>query len=135
MDKKESTQLIQKGGMIETQPNEKRCSELIESHILELPSCCPISGNPQGGSEIEISYRPGELLLEVASLRKYVDSYVNGRGEVRSMEGMVQQITQDCADVLRVVVKITARLILEPQQRMKLETRATPQKAVNLQGQ
>jgi NADPH-dependent 7-cyano-7-deazaguanine reductase QueF len=83
-----------------------------------------MSGNPLEGSLIEISYAPSDRILEVASLRTYVDSYIGGRGEIRSMEGMIQQITQDCANVAGVMVHSVARLNINPNQRMTLECSA-----------
>lgn len=93
-------------------------------HILPLKPCCPISGNPVTGSAIEIEYRADELLLEVISLREYVDSYQGGRGDIRSMEGMIQQITQDCANAVKTSVHVTARLNIHPRQSMTLECSA-----------
>jgi NADPH-dependent 7-cyano-7-deazaguanine reductase QueF len=104
--------------MIKTQPNEARCDRTMVMHELQLPKCCPRSGNPFPGSWVQISYRPEKLLLEVASLKEYIASYVGGRGDVRSMEGMIQNITQDCANTLRCEVEATADLKIEPEQRM-----------------
>lgn len=107
-----------------TQPNEKRCQTMKETHRLELKPCCPISGNPLAGSVIEIEYRVGELVLEVAALRAYVDSYQGGRGDVRSMEGMCQQITQDCANAVQTSVWTRATLNIAPEQQMIVECSA-----------
>jgi NADPH-dependent 7-cyano-7-deazaguanine reductase QueF len=103
-----------------TQPNERRCTSTKEGHKLMLPVCCPYSQNPRPGSSIRINYIPAETLLEVASLHAYIDSYRGGRGEVRSMEGMIQNITKDCADTLGVHVEVTAELLLDPSQTMYL---------------
>lgn len=107
-----------------TQRNEKRCHTMKETHRLELKPCCPISGNPLAGSVIEIEYRVDELVLEVAALRAYVDSYQGGRGDVRSMEGMCQQITQDCADAVQTSVWTRATLNIAPEQQMIVECSA-----------
>ena len=106
---------------LKTQPNENRCSYTIETHIVALPSCCPVSHNPQAGSTIAIRYRARFCVLEVESLVKYLDSYIGGRGPIRSMEGMIQQITSDCAKVLRTTVEVRAELNLLPEQKMILE--------------
>jgi NADPH-dependent 7-cyano-7-deazaguanine reductase QueF len=111
-----------------TQPNEKRCHTMRETHTLSLPNCCPVTQNPQKGSTVQISYSPDRLILEVASLRAYVDSYVGGRGDVRSMEGMIQQITQDCANTVGVMVHSVALLLINPNQKMQLECSALCQK-------
>ena len=107
-----------------TQPNEKRCHTMKETHLLELKPCCPISGNPQAGSVLEIEYRVDERILEVEALRAYVDSYIGGRGDVRSMEGMCQQITQDCANAVQTMVHTRATLNIAPAQRMIVECSA-----------
>lgn len=115
-----------KENMIKTQPNERRCGEMIERHGLYLPKCCPMTENPQPGSMMQIRYRPNDVILEVASLREYVTEYVGGRCDVRSMEGMVQNIAQDCANAVGVKVRIKAKLVLLPEQTMKLTVKAWP---------
>lgn len=107
-----------------TQPNEKRCHRTRETHILPLAECCPYSHNPRPGSEIQISYDVTDKILEVESLRAYVDSYIGGKGEIRSMEGMIQAITQDCADAAGTMCHTVAELVIEPNQRMRLECAA-----------
>lgn len=109
---------------LKTQKNEHRCHTMTSVHTLDLKPCCPISGNPLAGSVVEIEYRAADHLLEVEALRAYVDSYQGGRGDVRSMESMIQQITQDCADTLRCAVHVTARLNIAPEQKMRLECAA-----------
>lgn len=107
-----------------TQPNEKRCHRMEETHVLPLSPACPFSGNPRPGSKLRIKYEPKDKILEVASLRKYVDSYKGGKGDIRSMEGMVQAITQDCANATGVACYVRAELIIEPDQEMILECSA-----------
>lgn len=97
---------------LKTQPNEARCHKMRVTHTLSIPPCCPVSKNPLEGSEIEIAYTPREVILEVEALRVYIDSYQGGRGDVRSMEGMIQQICQDCANLLDTPVHCIARLNL-----------------------
>jgi NADPH-dependent 7-cyano-7-deazaguanine reductase QueF len=109
---------------IKTQPNEKRCHRMTQTHKLSIPPCCPMSGNPLDGSFIEITYQPDKLILEVASLRSFVDSYKGGKGEIRSMEGMIQDITRICANTVRVMVHSVAMLNINPGQSMKLECAA-----------
>lgn len=112
--------------MIKTQPNEKRCGETVERHEFELPPCCPITKNPQTGSCVKIKYRPDKTILEVDSLHGYIREYIGGRLDVRSMEGMIQNIAQDCANSVGVKVKVSARIILQPIQKMKLVCTAYP---------
>lgn len=100
---------------------------MTETHILELPRCCPMSGNPQPGSTLEIAYRPAAVVLEVTALRAYVDSYIGGRGDVRSMEGMIQQITQEAANAVGECVSVRADLIINPAQQMRLFCEAIPE--------
>lgn len=109
-----------------TQPNEKRCAFMIETHILPLKPACPYSGNPKAGSLVTIAYRPESLIIEVASLREYVDSYTGGLGDIRSMEGMIQSITQDCADATKAQCTVIADLIIDPGQEMQLQCIAIP---------
>jgi NADPH-dependent 7-cyano-7-deazaguanine reductase QueF len=99
---------------------------MIEIHELDIPSCCPVTKNPQPGSVLKIKYRPKRVILEVEYLEIYIREYVGGRLDVRSMEGMVQNIAQDCARTLGVKVKVTAKLILLPKQKMKLQCTAWP---------
>src|SRR6187399_725040 len=107
-----------------TQPNEKRCHRTRETHILPLEKCCPMSGNPMPGSEIEISYDLADRILEVESLRQYVDSYIGGKDDIRSMEGMIQAITQDCANAVGTMCHVVANLVIAPNQKMRLECSA-----------
>lgn len=113
---------------LKTQPNENRCSVTWVTHSLSIPQCCPVTRNPQPGSELTILYSPLKTLLEVAALRAYIDSYQGGRGDVRSMEGMIQNIAQDCADCINQVVKAVAELNLEPNQKMTVECVANPKR-------
>jgi NADPH-dependent 7-cyano-7-deazaguanine reductase QueF len=109
-----------------TVPNEKRCLWTKETHYLDIPPCCPVSGNPIPLSTLTITYEPQDLILEVASLRAYINSFQNGRGAVRSMEGMIQTIAQDAANALRIYVKVKATLTIKPHQTMILKCTAAP---------
>lgn len=115
--------------IIATQPNTFPDVALFQRHILPLPSCCPVSGNPQPGSEITIVYRATEKFLEVYSLRKYIDSYIDGHPSgVRDMEGMIQQIAQDCSIAVKTYVRVDATIILQNKDRMHLTAKARPPK-------
>jgi NADPH-dependent 7-cyano-7-deazaguanine reductase QueF len=111
---------------LKTQPNEDRCASTWVTHKLALPKCCPVTGNPFPGSEIEITYTPNFFILEVAALHAYIQSYVGGRGDVRSMEGMIQNIAQDCSNCIEQTVKVIANLSLEPTQKMRVECITNP---------
>jgi NADPH-dependent 7-cyano-7-deazaguanine reductase QueF len=110
------------------QPNENRCAFTEHEHIFNLPECCPISRNPRPGSTISIIYKGRAGFLEVASLRAFIYSYVGGKGEVRSMEGMLQEIAQSCADILGVDVKVFSDLNIDPSQKMRVTCYAFPAK-------
>lgn len=112
--------------VLTTVPNEARCLWTRETHYLDVPSCCPVSGNPIPLSTVKITYEPNKVILEVESLRAYIDSYKGGRGEVRSMEGMIQTIAQDAANILRVYVRVKACLSIKPHQKMLLKCAASP---------
>ena len=99
---------------LETQPNERRCSFTESAHIFRIQGACPVSDNPQKGSELTIKYIPDEYVLEVAALKKFLDSFIGGRGEVRSMEGMIQTIAKECSEILKVDVEVLADLIIKP---------------------
>lgn len=115
-----------------TQPNERRCATMHETHVLALPECCPFSKNPLPGSEVRISYDPLDFVLEVQSLRDYIDSYRGGLRDaegqifIRSMEGMIQNIAQDAANAVQAHVKVKAKLRIAPDQKMVLVCYANP---------
>ena len=103
----------------------------IERHILDIPPCCPVSGNPLLGSTITIIYRPQAVVLDVIPLPSYIRQFVGGlRGkdgmiEVRDMEAMIQRIASDCCAALGVAVRVSAFLVLWPHdQRMIIKARA-----------
>lgn len=108
------------------QINEGRCAFTEHEHVLDLLRCCPVSGNPQPGSVLSIFYKGQRGFLEVQSLLDYVQTYVGGKGDIRSMEGMIQAIAQDCADILEVDVRVEARLMIKPSQRMIVKCYAFP---------
>lgn len=114
--------------MIGTMPNLHRAA-LRSCHTFDLPPMCPVSGNPQPGSVIEVWYTPDRLFLEVETLAAYIASYIGGRSVggvfIRDMEQTIQQIAQDCADAIRVEVAVVARLNIGTQQ-MRLIVKARP---------
>lgn len=99
--------------ILQTQANIFPVIPVLQWHILPLPSCCPVSGNPQPGSVIVILYHANDKFLEVYSLRKLVDSYIGGKPGVRDMEGMIQSVAQSCRDILAVPVTVGAFIILQ----------------------
>lgn len=91
----------------------------IERHRLPLPRMCPVSGNPQPGSELTLIYRPREWVLEVYSLQSQVRRFqggwpgTGGYPEERNMEGAVRLLAQMAADALGVPVRARAELVLD----------------------
>lgn len=102
---------------------------LIATHVsLTYPfaQLCPISGEPQAGSTITISYDASKALLETKSLRAYLASFAgeNVHG-VRDLEETVQVVAQHCADVLRKPVQVIAHYHLKVGE-MKVDVRVEP---------
>lgn len=117
--------------MIQTQPNERRTGTATRiTHTVPIPPCCTVSQNPRPGSTFAVSYTAGDVFLEVASLYATVWSYRGGKGDVRSMEGMVQALAQECANAVGVRVEVVAELVLVPDQRMTVATSAIPGRTI-----
>jgi NADPH-dependent 7-cyano-7-deazaguanine reductase QueF len=112
---------------LKTVKNEFPNVETEEEHLVFFHGCCPVTKNPRRGSSATITYTPWDKCLEVASLASYIESYTGGRGEIRSMEGMIQAIASDCSKATGVRVKVFADLILEPYQKMRLTCHACPE--------
>lgn len=109
---------------LKTMGNERPDVRLRVCHRLPLDRCCPVSGNPQPGSEVRISYRAGATVLEVYALTAYLKGFVGGSPEgTRTLEGMIQQIAADAAEVLGVRVGVRADVLLQ-QGRVRLRARA-----------
>jgi hypothetical protein len=105
--------------------NERPGVSLWVCNQVEVAKCCPVSRNPKPGSVLSIQYRSGKRTLEVYSLHRYIQSFVGGHPDgTRNMETMIQKVAQDCADALGVPVRVSAELILAPQQRMRVVCRA-----------
>lgn len=101
-------------------------------HIVDVPPCCPRSGNPLAGSTIRVSYRPCGIVFPVEHLQDMVAEYVNGRGNIREMESMVQDIAIRVAGVVEVRVRVRAELVINPpyggdNQRMIVTTIGIPE--------
>src|SRR5438477_9326062 len=115
------------GSALETMPNEEWRVIMRMEHRLGLPPCCPVSGNPQPGSQITIRYLPRKKVLEVFSLRRFINEFVGGHPDgTRNMETMIQRITQACADAVGVRVRCRAELDLLPDQTMCIRCFAIP---------
>lgn len=119
--------------MLETVAN-NTTGDMQEIHILDIPPCCPVSKNPRPGSKITISYCPAGQSLEIASLIAYIHSFRGGLYDssgqlvVRDMEGMIDRIASECANILQLKVTVQADLELLPRQGMALKTCKKPAK-------
>jgi len=97
---------------------------MLEEHILDIPPCCPVSKNPQPGSQLIIRYRPQGYSLDIISLKGYIHCYCGGLHDeqgnllVRDMEGMLARIQNDCEAILGILVQVEANLCLLPRQKM-----------------
>lgn len=109
-----------------TQRNTQRGIPVTEWHILPFSDMCPFSHNPQVGSYLSILYQPERTFLEVYTLEAYVNDYKGGRGDVRDMEGMIQRVAQDCANVLDTGVCVGAMIRLHDGNTMIVMARAMP---------
>jgi 7-cyano-7-deazaguanine reductase len=99
--------------MLTTMPNPNP-NTTHSIHRLDLPSMCPVSGNPKPGSHIRILYTASDKFLEVYSLQAYIGSFVGGHPSgVRDMEQTIQKVAIDCAGVLGVPVRVYANLVLD----------------------
>ena len=110
-----------------TMPNEVAAVPMWVENSLELPRCCPVSKNPQPGSTLTLRYRARERVLEVYSLKQYIQQFVGGHPDgTRNMEAMIQNIAQTCANLLGTPVRACADLELMPYQKMRLVCTAKP---------
>jgi hypothetical protein len=105
------------------------------SHSVPLPQCCPMSGNPMPGSKLTVSYIPAGVVFPVEDLASFVAEYVGGRGDVRGMEEMIQELANRVRDAVGVNVRAVADLIIKPpfggdQQTMRVTARATRDQAM-----
>lgn len=102
--------------VIDTQPNLTGALS-TQTHIVQLPSMCPVSGNPQPGSYVAIRYQPRDRYLEVYNLEHYLRSFIGGwlrdGIHIRDMEQTIDTIANDCAASVGVSVRVRARLILD----------------------
>ena len=109
--------------MIGVQPNMHN-AHVRSCHLFDLPRMCPISGNPQPGSVIEVWYTADRWFLEIETLGAYIESYIGGKTtedgkRIRDMEQTIQQIAHDCAQSVPVPIAIIARLKIadDPEER------------------
>ena len=104
---------------LDTMPNTGPATITRQTHCIPLPSMCPVSGNPQPGSQITIAYTPAACFLEVYSVASYLDRYIGGWRRdgiiIRDMEQTIQTIASDCARALGVAVDVSADLVLDSQ--------------------
>lgn len=98
--------------MIGVQPNAGGAARAC--HTFDLPRMCPVSGNPQPGSVLEVWYTAADWFLEIETLGAYIASFIGGaqigRAFVRDMEQTIQAIAAECAASVGVQVVCIARL-------------------------
>lgn len=111
--------------VIQTVDNRNPAMPMVQRHLVNLPSMCPATGNPQPGSTLTVAYRPKARLIELYSLTEYVHSFV-GHPTVRDIEHFAQTLAQDCADALGVAVHVQTHFVLNIDQVVKLRIKAMP---------
>ncbi|NTG86176.1 hypothetical protein G6L15_08455 [Agrobacterium rhizogenes] len=112
----------------------RTCNRAIPSfvsHTVPIPSCCPVSGNPLRGSKLTVCYAPDEIVFPVEDLASFVAEYVGGRGDIRGMEEMIQELATRVRDIVHVPVRSFADLLIRPPfggdiQTMRVAARAKP---------
>jgi hypothetical protein len=75
-----------------------------------------MSGNPQAGSSLRISYRPKGVVFPVEDLAAWIAEYIGGheaRG-IRGMEEMIQDLAARVHAAVGVPVKARAHLEIKP---------------------
>lgn len=111
--------------MITTQPR-SHGAPVRSCHTFDLPRMCPISGNPQPGSVLEVWYSAADSFLEIETLGEYIHSFIGGRqigrAFVRDMEQTIQAIASECAASVGVKVVCIARLRIadDPAERQRV---------------
>lgn len=105
----------------------------IITHTVDLPQCCPVSGNPHHGSKLTVAYRPNGVVLPVEDLRDMVAEYVGGHQfrNIRNMEEMIQDLVKRAATITGVPVRARADLVIAPpdhgpMQSLVMRARAKP---------
>lgn len=89
--------------------------ETVVHHVVNLHPCCPVSGNPKEGSQLQVSYRPkAGVVFPVEDLAEMAHGYVGGRYQIRNMEEMIQDIADRISEIVRSDVRAVARLIISP---------------------
>lgn len=111
--------------LIQTVDNQNPTMQMAQRHVVNVPPLCPVTGNPQAGSRMTVTYVPEARLLELYSLTDYVRSFI-GHKTVRDIEHFAQTLAQDCADALGVPVSVQAHFVLNIDQVVKLRIKALP---------
>lgn len=85
---------------------------MVEHRIPVPPGACPVSRNPLSG-EVIVRYRPLDVVAEVVSLYQFVQGAASPGGS-RNVEGLAQQIHQECRAALGVDVTVELTLRVQP---------------------
>lgn len=95
-------------------PNLNTGIKTTQRHLLPLPRMCPVSGNPQPGSMLAISYESKKSHLEVYALKEYVNEFIGGHPSgIRDMESTIQAIANECAKAISAGVSVKSTVILD----------------------
>jgi len=117
--------------LMKTLPNNTSGERLFMQHTLDIPPCCPVSGNPLAGSRLTIFYRAKAQVLDILPLPEYIRQFVgglrkpDGNYDVHDMEGLIIRVAADCANAVAVPVKVYAHLRLKPNQEMCIVARGS----------
>lgn len=98
---------------------------------VDLPPCCPVSGNPRRGSKLTLNYQATRELIDVLTLTRWVRSFQGGAPTgTRTMEGMILDLAQACADHTRADVSAVADCVIDAglahSLTLRIECKATP---------
>ena len=103
-----------------TQERTARCHHTKESHVVTLPPN-PQLNNDELRSKLTISYEPARKVLDVQSLRDYINASAEAHPDIPGMAELVEQIAQECANAVGRVVTATGELKVSADQTLIVE--------------
>lgn len=112
-------------------PNKRPDIETMVEHVVPFSGLCPISKNPLPDSSVSVRYAPQKWIIEVYSLRWYMDAFKGGRTMpdgtyIRDMEHVLQRLAEDAAAVVLVPVMVSGSLKIHPDQYMAMSAVGMP---------
>ena len=102
-----------------------------QTHKIPVQGMCPVSGEPQVGSFVKISYTTQSLALDVLTTRAFVNSFYNST-ETRDLEAVCVQVAKDAQEALGFPVKVTGVFLLKDGQSLKTTTYPPPPCGINV---